>query len=78
MDAIAPQSGDLVLDKTQHSFFAYTELDPVLRSLGAQRLLVAGLQTNVSVEATVRAGWTGAEIVAAGPDPIGLAPCPKH
>ncbi|MGF6884877.1 ureidoacrylate peracid hydrolase [Nocardia sp. GAS34] len=56
MAAIAPQSGDLVLDKTRHSFFAYTELDPVLRSLGAQRLLVAGLQTNVCVEATVRAG----------------------
>ncbi|WP_024804304.1 cysteine hydrolase family protein [Nocardia sp. BMG51109] len=54
MDAVAPRPGDLVLDKTRHSFFAYTELDPVLRSLGAQRLLVAGLQTNVCVEATVR------------------------
>ena len=30
MDAIAPQSGDLVLDKIRHSFFAHTELDPVL------------------------------------------------
>ncbi|MCP9623970.1 cysteine hydrolase [Nocardia otitidiscaviarum] len=37
------------------SFFTYTELDPVLRNFGAQRLLVAGLQTNVCVEATVRA-----------------------
>jgi ureidoacrylate peracid hydrolase len=54
MDAIAPAPGDLVLEKTRHSFFAYTELDPVLRSLDIQRLLVAGLQTNVCVEATVR------------------------
>ncbi|WP_330256895.1 cysteine hydrolase [Nocardia sp. NBC_00565] len=56
MDAIAPEPGDLVLEKTRHSFFAYTELNPILRSLGAQRLIVAGLQTNVCVEATVRAG----------------------
>ncbi|MRH92416.1 isochorismatase family protein [Nocardia sp. SYP-A9097] len=55
IDAVAPASGDLVLEKTRHSFFAYTELDPILRSLGVQRLLVAGLQTNVCVEATVRA-----------------------
>ncbi|MBF6183486.1 cysteine hydrolase family protein [Nocardia otitidiscaviarum] len=55
LDAVAPIPGELVLEKTRNSFFAYTELDPVLRSLGAQRLLVAGLQTNVCVEATVRA-----------------------
>ncbi|MFI9503275.1 cysteine hydrolase family protein [Nocardia sp. NPDC052566] len=55
MDAVAPEPGDLVLEKTRHNFFAYTELGPVLRSLGAQRLIVAGLQTNVCVEATVRA-----------------------
>ncbi|PXX59647.1 ureidoacrylate peracid hydrolase [Nocardia tenerifensis] len=55
IDAVAPAPTDIVLDKTRHSFFAYTELDPVLRSLGVHRLLVAGLQTNVCVEATVRA-----------------------
>ncbi|MFF5036964.1 cysteine hydrolase family protein [Nocardia salmonicida] len=56
MDAVAPQTGDVVLAKTRHSFFAYTELSPVLRSLRVQRLIVAGLQTNVCIEATVRAG----------------------
>ncbi|MFB8003295.1 cysteine hydrolase family protein [Nocardia sp. NPDC056000] len=56
MDLVAPAPGELVLDKTRHSFFTYTELDPILRSLGVQRLLVAGLQTNVCVEATVRSG----------------------
>ncbi|WP_040791551.1 cysteine hydrolase family protein [Nocardia paucivorans] len=54
MDAVAPEPGDLVLHKTRHSFFTYTELDPVLRGLGLDRLIVAGLQTNVCVEATVR------------------------
>lgn len=55
IDTVAPTPADLVLEKTRHSFFAYTELDPILRSLGVQRLIVAGLQTNVCVEATVRA-----------------------
>ncbi|MET8800944.1 isochorismatase family cysteine hydrolase [Nocardia sp. NPDC004568] len=55
MDAVAPEPGELVLDKTRHSFFAYTELEPVLRVLGVDRLIVCGLQTNVCVEATVRA-----------------------
>ncbi|MFI2228911.1 cysteine hydrolase family protein [Nocardia testacea] len=55
MDAVAPEPGEPVLDKTRHSFFAYTELEPVLRTLGVDRLIVCGLQTNVCVEATVRA-----------------------
>ncbi|MFI6779276.1 cysteine hydrolase family protein [Nocardia sp. NPDC050412] len=56
MDAVAPECGDVVLERTRHNFFAYTELGPILHSLTAQRLIVAGLQTNVCVEATVRAG----------------------
>lgn len=56
IDAVSPEPDELVLDKTRPSFFAYTELDPILRSLGARRLLIAGLQTNVCVEATARAG----------------------
>ncbi|MFI6217530.1 cysteine hydrolase family protein [Nocardia brasiliensis] len=55
LDDVAPRRGDIVLTKTRHSFFAYTELEPLLRNLGAHRLVVAGLQTNVCVEATVRA-----------------------
>ena len=55
MDTVEPAPGDVVLEKTRHSFFAYTELDPVLRTLGVQRVLIAGLQTNVCIEATARA-----------------------
>jgi ureidoacrylate peracid hydrolase len=54
MEAVAPEPGDLVLNKTRPSFWAYTELEPILRTLDITRLLVAGLQTNVCVEATVR------------------------
>ncbi|MEV0766964.1 cysteine hydrolase family protein [Nocardia salmonicida] len=56
MDAVAPKADDVVLPKTRHNFFAWTELGPVLRSLRVERLIFAGLQTNVCVEATVRAG----------------------
>ena len=56
MDALAPQPGDFVLEKTRPSFFEYTELEPLLGNLGVRRLIVAGLQTNVCVEATTRSG----------------------
>ncbi|MET8848645.1 isochorismatase family cysteine hydrolase [Amycolatopsis sp. NPDC004625] len=55
MDAVAPQPGEVVLEKTRASFFDYTELDPLLHNLNVRRLVVAGLQTNVCVEATARA-----------------------
>jgi ureidoacrylate peracid hydrolase len=55
MDEVAPQPGDIVIGKLRWDAFHYTELDPVLRNLGARRLIIAGLQTNVCVETTARA-----------------------
>jgi ureidoacrylate peracid hydrolase len=55
MDEVTPQPGDIVVDKLRWDAFHYTELDPVLRNLGAQRLIIAGLQTNVCIETTARA-----------------------
>ena len=55
MDAVAPRADDVVLDKSRASFFDYTELEPLLHNLAVTRLIVAGLQTNVCVEATARA-----------------------
>ena len=55
MDEVAPQPGDIVIDKLRWDAFHYTELDPVLRNLAVQRLIIAGLQTNVCVETTARA-----------------------
>jgi ureidoacrylate peracid hydrolase len=54
LDALAPEPGDIVLDKPRWDAFHFTALEPILRNLGAQRLVVAGLQTNVCVESTVR------------------------
>ena len=54
MDEVAPEPGDIVIDKLRWDAFHYTELDPVLRNLGTRRLIIAGLQTNVCVETTAR------------------------
>jgi ureidoacrylate peracid hydrolase len=55
MDAVAPRPGEVVLDKQWPSFFDGTELESLLRARDVRRLIVAGLQTNVCVEATARA-----------------------
>jgi ureidoacrylate peracid hydrolase len=54
LDAVAPEPGDIVLNKLRWDAFHFTELEPILRNLGVRRLIVAGLQTNVCVESTVR------------------------
>lgn len=54
LDDVAPEPDDIVIDKLRWDAFYFTELEPILRNLGARRLIVAGLQTNVCVESTVR------------------------
>jgi ureidoacrylate peracid hydrolase len=54
LDAVAPQPGDVVLDKLRWDAFFRTELDVILRNLAVRRLVIAGLQTNVCVETTSR------------------------
>ena len=54
LDDLAPQPGDSIVSKHRYSGFFETDLDDVLRGLGAQALLVAGCTTSVCVEATVR------------------------
>ena len=54
LDELAPESGDRVVSKHRYSGFFETELDDVLRELGATHLLVTGCTTSVCVESTVR------------------------
>ena len=54
LDAVAPEPGDPIVSKHRYSGFFETELDDVLRGLGAKTLLVTGLTTSVCVESTVR------------------------
>jgi len=54
MDSLTPEPGDAIVSKHRFSGFFETELDDVLRELGAKYLLVTGCITSVCVEATVR------------------------
>jgi ureidoacrylate peracid hydrolase len=55
MDAVAPEPGDIVITKPRWDAFFATELENILRRLDVNRLLIAGLQTNVCVDSTARA-----------------------
>lgn len=51
---LAPEQGDVVVEKHRYSGFYGTELDDVLRSRGIETLIVVGATTSVCVESTVR------------------------
>lgn len=54
VDELQPVDGDFVIDKNRCSSFYGTRLEPILTSMGIQRLVVAGVTTNMCVETTVR------------------------
>ncbi|MFC9841084.1 cysteine hydrolase family protein [Rhodococcus sp. NPDC127530] len=43
--AVEPEPGDIVIDCTRISAFAYTPLEPILRALGIERIALAGIST---------------------------------
>ena len=51
---IAPQDGDIVLNKTGSSVFNSTNAEHLLRNLGITTLVVTGIFTNSCVEGTTR------------------------
>jgi nicotinamidase-related amidase len=54
IDEICPEPGDYVVDKYAYSAFFRTNLHDILRSLGAESLLVTGTVTQVCVEESAR------------------------
>jgi nicotinamidase-related amidase len=54
VDAIAPADDDIVLPKTSSSLFNSTSCDYLLRNLGIEHLIVAGLLTDQCVDHTIR------------------------
>lgn len=53
-DEVAPAAGETIFPKRTNSAFIGTGLERHLRESGLQALVVAGVSTNNSVEATVR------------------------
>ena len=54
IDALAPAADEIVIPKTSSDVFVSTNIDYVLRNLGTQYLIVAGIVTDQCVESTVR------------------------
>jgi len=53
-DQVAPAAGETVIPKQTNSAFIGTGLEQYLRQAGVETLVIAGVSTNNSVEATVR------------------------
>jgi gluconolactonase len=51
---LEPKKGDLVVEKTRMNAFHGTNLDNLLRGLGAETLVITGAWTNFSIEHTAR------------------------
>lgn len=51
---LKPEADDFIVKKHRFSGFYNTQLDDVLRGLGADILVVTGIATNICVESTVR------------------------
>ena len=51
---IAPQAGDMVIEKIRQSGFMYTRLDATLKEMKMANLLMAGVSTGACVESTAR------------------------
>jgi len=51
---IAPAEGEMIFRKTSSSVFISTNIDYVLRNLGARSLIIAGIMTDQCVESAVR------------------------
>ena len=49
--------GDLVVDKVRFDAFQWTSLEPLLRGLGVDELVVCGVVTNICVETTIRSAF---------------------
>ncbi len=57
VDALHPESGDIIIHKTRYSAFYNTNFDSMLRARGIRTLVFTGIATNVCVESTLRDGF---------------------
>jgi ureidoacrylate peracid hydrolase len=53
-EEIAPQDGDMVIEKIRQSGFVYTSLEARLRELGVRNVIVSGVSVGACVECTAR------------------------
>ncbi len=54
LDEIAPADDEMIFRKTSSNVFISTNIDYVLRNLGARSLIITGIMTDQCVESAVR------------------------
>ena len=54
MPGLDPQAGEIVLDKPASGIFTGTGLDELLRNLGIENLILAGISCDGAVEGSIR------------------------
>ena len=54
IEALAPRAGELVIDKNTSSALNSTGIEGLLRNLGVETLVLAGMATDMCVETTAR------------------------
>ena len=54
VDELTPQAGDFIVEKSRYSAFYSTGLEPILRSLAIDTLVICGVTTHYCVESTAR------------------------
>ncbi len=55
--AVAPREGEAVVRKGSWDAFLETELDPLLKRKGIERLVICGMQTEFCVDTTLRSAY---------------------
>ncbi len=68
---VAPEAGDIIVEKHRHSAFTGTELDIILRDRNIRTLVFAGVQTHVCIETTFRDGFTRGYYIVVPADCVG-------
>ena len=68
---VAPEEGEIVIEKHTFSGFHGTELDRLLRFRGIRTLILAGVATNVCVDSTLRDGYFNGYYIVVPEDCVG-------
>ena len=75
---LAPDPDECIVTKHRYSAFIETDLDLILRSIGAKTLVMTGCATNVCVESTARDGFMKDYFVVVAEDCAGAMTKEEH
>ena len=78
LEVIAPAADEMIFRKTSSSVFISTNIDYVLRNLGARSLIITGIMTDQCVESAVRDACDLGYLVTLATDACTTASAERH